>query len=380
MLQVSKNFVPLWPENLKSKPRIYHISAMTIEIPKHKIWLGAKDYIIILIGVSMYCFGFTAFINVALPQDNRVVIGGIAGFSQVVDLFTQSALGFKTPYAVVMFGSNVILLLLAMKMVGRTFVVRTIFGVSALTGIIAFMQPMFTEPLVPNIEPMMSVIIGAVLGGIGIGMVYAHNGSTGGTDILAVMFSRKRDVSMGQMIQICDCVIIMTSIVIKSIYVEGYSFDTAVEPVFYGACVLVVLPSLADWMINQNRQAVQFTIISKHWEAIATAINNEAKRGCTILNGIGWYTKNDMKVLLVMCRRYESVTIARIIKFIDKDAFVTQCNVRGVYGQGFDQMKVKMKAPAHDDNATVKLHVPTPPGKRHKRPAADTPSTDAPAE
>jgi len=346
---------------------------MTIEIPRHKIWLSAKDYIIIIIGVAMYSFGFTAFINVALPQDNRVVIGGIAGLSQVVDLFTQAAFHFSVPYAVVMFGSNVILLLIAWKSVGRTFVIRTVFGVAALTGIIAVMQPMFTEPLVPNIEPMMSVIIGAALGGIGIGMVYARNGSTGGTDILAVLFSRKRDVSMGQMIQICDCVIIMTSIVIKSVFVEGYSFDTAVEPVFYGACVLIILPSLADWMINSNRQAVQFTIISKHWEAIATAINNEAKRGCTILNGMGWYTKHDMKVLLVMCRRYESVTIGRIIKFIDKDAFVTQCKVSGVYGQGFDVMKVKMKTPTHDDEKPLKVHVPGLPGLKHK--SSSTPST-----
>ena len=342
---------------------------MTIEIPRHKIWLGAKDYIIILIGIAMYCFGFTAFINVALPQDNRVVIGGIAGLSQVFDLLTTNAFGFSTPYAAVMFGVNVLLLAMAIKAVGRTFVVRTVFGVTALTLIIAFMQPFFTKPLVPNIEPMLLVIIGAVIGGIGIGMVYSHNGSTGGTDILAAMASRKHDISMGRMIQICDIVIISTSIVIKSAYVEGYSFDTAVEPVFYGVLVLIILPSLADWMINTSNQAVQFTIISKHWEEIATAINNEAKRGCTVLNGMGWYTKQDMKVLMVLCRTYESVTIGRIVKFIDKDAFVSQCNVRGVYGQGFDALKVKMKEPGEKMPDNISVRVPDMPrlGKSKKK-------------
>ena len=96
-------------------------------------------------------------------------------------------------------------------------------------------------------------------------------------------------------------------------------------------------------MINTNRQAVQFTIFSPKWKEIATAINNEANRGCTVLNGIGWYSKQEVKVLLVMCRKIESVTIFRIIKSIDHDAFITQANVNGVYGQGFDEVKLKMK-------------------------------------
>lgn len=341
---------------------------MTIEIPRQKIWLNAKDYLAMVIGAFMYSFGFTAFINVALPQDNRVVIGGVAGLSQVVDLFTQAAFNFSIPYAVVMFVSNLLLLLIALKHVGKTFVVKTVIGVILVTIFIGFMQPMFTEPLVPNLEPMMSVIIGACLAGLGLGLVYAHNGSTGGVDIVAAIVTQKRDVSMGRMIQICDCTIIMTSIVIKAIFVQDYTFDTAVEPVFYGACVLIIIPSLADWMINSNRQAIQITIISKHWEAIASAINSEAKRGCTVLNGIGWYSKKEMKVLMVMCRIQESVTISRIIKYIDKDAFVTQCKVSSVYGEGFDVMKVKMKQQSHngDEHKSIKVHVPDLP-HHHKK-------------
>ena len=111
--------------------------------------------------------------------------------------------------------------------------------------------------------------------------------------------------------------------------------------------VLFLVSYMADLVINTNRQAVQFTIFSRHWREIATAINNDARRGCTVLTGMGWYSKQEVKVLLVMCRKIESVTIFRIIKSIDNDAFVTQGNVNGVYGRGFDEVKVKMKPEPH---------------------------------
>lgn len=118
--------------------------------------------------------------------------------------------------------------------------------------------------------------------------------------------------------------------------------------------VLFLVSYMADLVINTNRQAVQFTIFSRHWREIATAINNEAHRGCTVITGMGWYSKQEVKVLLCMCRKNESVTIFRIIKSIDNDAFVTQANVNGVYGQGFDQVKVKMKTePANREPRTV---------------------------
>ena len=102
---------------------------------------------------------------------------------------------------------------------------------------------------------------------------------------------------------------------------------------------------MADMIINTTRQAVQFLIVSPRWEEIATAINNEARRGCTVLTGMGWYSKQEVKVLLVMCRKIESVTLFRIIKSIDKDAFITQAQVNGVYGKGFDEIKLKMRRP-----------------------------------
>lgn len=291
-------------------------------ISKQKIWRSAKDYIFITLGVSIYAFGFASFI---LPHN--VVIGGLAGLSTIL-YFT---LGI--PIAVGNYACNLILLAIAYKVVGKQFVFGTIFGatmISVMMGIaIPICDGLFT------LDPFPSTVIGGILAGTGIGMAFVHNGSTGGTDIVAAMVAKYTNVTIGRTMIYVDMCIISSS----------YFLFHEIDNVVYGFVVLFMSSYMADLMINSNRQAVQFTIFSKHWREIATAVNNEARRGCTVINGMGWYSKQEVKILLVMCRKIESVTISRIIKSIDKDAFITKANVNGVYGQGFDQMKVRMKAP-----------------------------------
>ena len=212
----------------------------------------------------------------------------------------------------------------------RQFVIRTIFGATVISLFIGVLTPLFPEPLVAQ-QTFMNVIIGGILCGVGIGMVFVHNGSTGGTDIIAAMVSKSSNTSIGRTMLYCDMCIISSSFLI---------FHN-VDKVVYGFIVLVITAYLADMVIDTNRQAVQFTIFSRHWERIADAISHEANRGCTVINGTGWYTKHEVKMLLVMCRKIESVTIFRIVKSIDEDAFITQSNVNGVYGKGFDKIKIK---------------------------------------
>ena len=207
------------------------------------------------------------------------------------------------------------------------------------------MQPLFPEPLIAQ-QTFMNIIIGGVLCGVGIGLAFTHNGSTGGTDIVAAMVSKRSNVSIGRMMIYCDFLIISSS------FFLFYQIDKVV----YGLVVTFLASFMTDQVINTNRQAVQFTIISRYWEEIATAINNEARRGCTVLSGMGWYTKHEVKMLIVMCRKIESVTIFRIVKSIDKDAFITQANVNGVYGQGFDMVKLKMKPSKNHDGLQEPAH------------------------
>ncbi len=309
--------------------------------PSPKLWLQAKDYLLIIFGIFLYGLGFCAFIATA---PDKVVIGGMAGLSQIVDMLTYGLIGIHTPYSITIFTVNVVMLIFAWRIVGRTFVIRTLFGVVVISIMMAVFQPLFTqEPVVG--QPFMNIIIGAVLCGLGIGLVFIHNGSTGGTDIVAAVASKRSNVSIGRAMMIFDLSVISSSLLLKFLMNDDFDFQSAVPPLVYGLITLFIIPFIADMIINTNRMAVQFTIFSPYWQEIATAINNEAQRGCTVLNGMGWYSKKDVKVLLVMCRKIESVTIFRIIKSIDKDAFITQAEVNGVYGKGFDEIKLRMNKP-----------------------------------
>ncbi len=291
-----------------------------------------RDYIFILLGLSCYAFGFTAFI---LPE--KIVIGGVAGMASL--LYYQ----WEIPVALGNYGINIILLIMAAKVVGLTFVKRTIFGTTMLSLLIYIFQEIFTGVTIVSGQPFMSIVLGALLCGFGIGLTFVHNGSSGGTDIIAAMVSKYSNVTIGRMILYVDFLIISSS----------YLLFQSIEKIVYGVVFVLILSYITDLVINTNRQAVQFTIFSEKWKEIADAIIRDAHRGCTVLDAQGWYTKNNVKMLIVMCRKIEKVTIFRIIKSVDNDAFITQCNVNGVYGRGFDNMKVKMKKNYAEDSRHI---------------------------
>ena len=296
-----------------------------MSLDKINLWRTTRDYIFITLGMAIYALGFCAFI---LPQ--KVVIGGVAGLGTIA-YFTLGV-----PVAVAQYALNLMLLAIAYRVVGKKFVLGTIFGATMISVWVGIFQPLFEGVRITD-EPFMNIVIGGILAGIGVGVAFTHNGSSGGTDIVAAMVSKHTNVSVGRTMLYTDFFIISSS----------YFIFHKLDLVVYGFIVLALTSYTADMIINTNRQAVQFTIFSKKWQEIATAINNEAKRGCTVLTGMGWYSKQEVKVLLVMCRKIEAVTISRIIKSIDPLAFTTQANVNGVYGKGFDELKVKMKTPSH---------------------------------
>lgn len=296
-----------------------------------KIWRNSRDYLFIVLGMGMYAFGLCAFI---LPQE--VIIGGLAGVSSIVYFLTG------IPVAITNYALNLTLLAIAYRVVGKKFVLGTIFGATMISVWIAIFQPLFADGIVQG-EPFMNVVIGGILVGLGVGLTFVHNGSSGGTDIVAAMVSKRSNVTIGRMMLYCDVVIISSSFLLFH----------QVEKMVYGFIVLCLVSFLADLVVNTNRQAVQFTIFSTKWREIANAINNEANRGCTVIDGMGWYSKQTVKMLIVMCRRIESVTIFRIIKSIDSEALVTQANVNGVYGKGFDQIKVKLTDHGKSESAAT---------------------------
>ena len=276
-----------------------------------------KDMMFILMGISMYSFGFTAFI---LPE--KIVMGGVAGLSALIYY------AFEIPPAISLWVINVVLLALAFKALNRQFTIRTIIGVTLMSTIIGIMQPFFQ--LYPVItageDKFMHVLIGAVLCGAALGIVFAHNGSTGGTDIIMAILNKYFRMSFERAMQLIDIIIIGSS----------YILFKSTEVIVYGVIFTLFAGYVCDYIVNGTRQTVQFIIISKEYERIADMINNDLHRGVTLLDGKGWYSKQGVKILLLLARKYESQDVFRHIKQIDPEALVSQSQCHGVFGKGFD--------------------------------------------
>ena len=293
-----------------------------MNISKQTLWREIRDYLVILIGLFSYTIGWTLFL---LP--NNISTGGVPGVSSILYW------AFETPVQVTLFAVNAVLLLLALKILGFKFCIKTIYGVVMLTIILSFFQPLIKDTHLLADQPFMAAIIGGCFCGIGIGLGLVSNGSSGGTDIIAAIIHKYRDISLGHLILLVDLIVITSSYVVLRDW----------NQVLYGYVVLFVSSYVVDQVVNAMRQSVQFFIISEKHEEIARAIVSERHRGCTVIDGKGFYTGHEQKILFVLAKKRESGMIFQLINDIDPGAFVTQSAVIGVYGQGFDHMKVRHK-------------------------------------
>lgn len=281
---------------------------------------GYKDLFFLVLGILSYSLGYTAFV---LPE--QVVMGGVSGISAL--LFY--AFGF--PPGVSIWVLNVTLLLIALRALTKQFTIRTIIGVTLLSAMVGALQPVFERfPIItPGEDKFMHVLIGGALGGAGLGLVFSHNGSTGGTDIIIALLNKHFNMSFGRAMQFIDITIISSS------YLLFHSMETIV----YGIAFTLAASFVCDYVINGTRQTVQFIIISKEYGKIADMVNTRVHRGVTLIEGKGWYSKQEVDILIVMCRRHESQGLMNLIKSIDPRALVSQTFCHGVFGEGFDKIK-----------------------------------------
>jgi uncharacterized membrane-anchored protein YitT (DUF2179 family) len=286
---------------------------------KKSIVKELRDYLMITIAMVSYCIGWNVFL---LP--NNITTGGVPGISSVVYW------GTGIPVQVTYFVINAFLLIAALKILGWKFCVKTIYAVVVLTSLTALARHNLADTHLLSDQPFMASIIGAIFCGSGVGLGLANNGSTGGTDIVAAIVNKYRDISLGRVIMLCDIVIITSS------YLVLHNW----EQVIYGYVVLMVTAFCIDQVVNSMRRSVQFFIISDKYREIASRIAVYPHRGATVIEAHGFYTGHQVKMLFIMAKRRESNTIFQIINDIDPRAFVTQTNVIGVYGEGFDKFKV----------------------------------------
>lgn len=282
------------------------------------IYHPIKDYVLIFVGTLLYGFGFNAFI-----LSNEVVPGGLTGICSLIFYAT------KIPVSFLYLAINVILLVIAYKIMGWRFILNTIFGVFSLSFSLSLFEWLLGGKSIIEGQPFMSIIIGGCICGFGLGLIFSSNGSTGGTDIIGMIVNKYKNISIGRTLLFCDFIIISSS----------YFIFQDVEKIVYGFVEMVVNNYVLDAVLNANRQSVQFLIFSQKYDEIVERIIKDLGRGCTLLNGEGGYSQKPIKVIVLLARKAESVTIFRMIKAIDSHAFISQSNVHGVYGEGFDQMK-----------------------------------------
>ena len=284
-----------------------------------------KDYAMITIAMLSYCIGWSIFL---LP--NNITTGGVPGIASILE-WSPLHIPAQTSYFVI----NAGLLLMAFKILGWKFCVKTVYAVVVLTVSLAVTRDYTSQMHLLHDQPFMASVLGAVFCGCGVGLGLSSNGSTGGTDIIAAIINKYRDISLGRVIMICDVIIITSSYVVLKDW----------ERVIYGYVVLYITAFCIDQVVNSMRRSVQFFIISDKHEEIGRRINMDPHRGCTVIDAHGFYSGKDVKMLFVLAKRRESAEIFQLIDEIDPTAFVSQSAVIGVYGEGFDRFKVKHRAP-----------------------------------
>jgi len=276
-----------------------------------------KDYSIITFGLLLFAAGWVLFL---IPAE--ITGGGISGVAAVVYFAT------KIPVSITYLTINVFLVLVAIKILGANFGVKTIYSILVLTGFFALFQNILKEPLVN--DTFLSAILGGMAGGVGLGVVFSRGGSTGGTDIFAMIINKYRNISPGRIILLCDVVIIASS----------YIVFRSPEKLVYGYVSMWVVSYALDSFLSGANRSAQMFIISKRYAEIADYIKEETYRGVTLLEGRGWYTQEESKVIMSVVRKKETSAIFREIKRIDPEAFITMGSVMGVYGKGFDKLKL----------------------------------------
>ncbi len=316
---------------------------MGISLNKVSIATTIKEYILMAFGMFLYSFGWICCI---LPAN--AAGGGATGLSLILYHITGGAISIGTMVLII----NAILLVIAGFVVGWNFGIKTIYCVVVMSVIMHFLQIWFTTPdgwvaqiitvrdalTVPdgtivdlfNLKNrLLSAILGGICSGIGVAMCFQQGGSTGGSDIVVMIVNKFYTISYGKFIRLTDGVIISSALFLPDVGIDG---------VIYGFVMVAVFSYTVDMILSGNQQSSQIFIVCKDYKAMADAINNEAKRGATVIDSMGWYSKDQSKIVMCVCRKRDLAMVLKVVRAVDPDAFITIGSVMGVYGKGFDAL------------------------------------------
>ena len=314
-----------------------------------------QEWALVTLGILIYVTGWSIFL-----MPNNLVGGGVSGIASMIQYATGGAIQMGYSYFVI----NAILIIAAVVVIGMGFGAKTIYAIILASLGLRFLPTLIPMDIIQTLAlqngKLMSTLCGGLMAGIGIGMSISNGGSTGGTDIIALIYTKYRNVSPGKVILYLDFIIILSSLLVPSIVPDLdpqtgkqllgpdgeplthlMPFSEKVTTVIYGLILVTVNGRVIDAYLSGSQQSVQLFILSKKFAEIADSITHDLKRGVTVLDGKGWYTKDPTEVLMVITRKTDLNLLLRYIKSIDPNAFLSVSSVNGVYGQGFDTIKGK---------------------------------------
>lgn len=302
-----------------------------------KVLNSVKDYAFLTLGLLMFVLGWTIFL---VP--NNLVGGGVTGVASIIQYATHGAVKIGYTY----FAVNTVLLVIALFTLGKSFGAKTVYAIILASAGLNFAQELIPAAICQTLAvdngKLMSVIMGGICVGVGIGFTINAGGSTGGTDIIALIVNKYKGVSPGKMILWMDVVIILSSLLVPSYRPDGtlMVFTDKIVTIVYGLLLITICSTVLDLFLQGSKQSVQLFILSRKYEEIADAIVQDLHRGVTVLDGKGWYSKQDTHVLMVLTKKTDLYILLRYIKSIDPDVFLSVSSVTGVYGKGFETIRL----------------------------------------
>lgn len=277
-----------------------------------------RSYLLIAFGMLIYAVAATGFL---VPH--RIVGGGATGMSTIIYYLS----GETIPVGVGYFLINIVLVGIGLKVLGPKFGVKTVFAIIVGSVFLSILQPLIPVAFVS--DKFMSSIIAGMLTGIGIALALAEGGSTGGTDIVALIITKYKNVSPGKMIMYCDCGIIASSLLIN--------FN--IEGLMYGYVMMGVVSFTVDFVLTGKKQSAQLFIFTEKYDEVADRITQDVNHGVSVVDCKGWYSGQAKKMLIVVVRKNEAIDVLRIAKQVDPNVFMTMNTVMGVFGKGFEEVK-----------------------------------------
>ena len=288
------------------------------------------DYFLMSIGTLVFVMAWTSFL-----QPNNLASGGLTGLTTILDYATNGAIPMDFTYALL----NVVLLVAGFLFLGKAFGFKTIY-VIALSSLLFWVLPKYFPGLEvrdPELSKLMVALIGGSMESVGIGLILLRGGSTGGTDIVAMILNKYWPISPGKVYLYSDVFIVASLLLIPADQGGG------LVNMIYAYVVMLTFSFGVDFVVLGQKSSVQLLVFSKKYKEIADHIIYDVERGVTALQSVGWYSQQDSKVLLIILRKNEMSEVINEIKRIDKDAFMSVSSANSVYGEGFEEIKTGLK-------------------------------------